>query len=172
MLNMVSGLSLERARCSFQARLHEKQSLTLGRVAETRVTATTSKCQEPEKVWGSSLLLFSCLLALSLLCTCQSNLHDVKKSGKVPWPSSCISSLFSSYLHRTHIPEPLAIGHWTASLSVSLLNVNTTREGAKTKVLLREIHCVNILAGELYKGRGGHSLDYLLTKEAPYKGVI
>lgn len=78
-----------------------------------------------------------------------------KKVGKYQDPPPASPPLFSSYFQRTHIQKPLAIGHWTASLSVSLVKVNTTREGAKTKVLLRGIHCVNILAGELHKGKGG-----------------
>lgn len=158
MLGMASGLSLERARCLFQARLHEKQRLTLGRVGETRVASTTSKCQAPEKVWSSSPSAPFCLFALSLLCTCRSTLRDVKKKKK-KWEitRTLLLRLLPLPLPlqpHTHT-ETLAIGHWTASLSVSLVNVSTTREGAKTKVLLRGIHCVNILAGELHEGKGG-----------------
>lgn len=65
MLGMASGLSLERARCLFQVRLHEKQHLTLRWVAETRVTCTTSKRQAPEIVRShTSQLPLVCSLIL------------------------------------------------------------------------------------------------------------
>lgn len=99
--------------------------------------------------------------------------NSEKKSGKLPGRFSLVSSPLRLHPPPPHAhTEPLAIGHWTASLSVSLMNVSTTGEGAKTKVLLQGLHCVNILAGELRKRKWGHSLDYLLTKGAAYKGVI
>lgn len=168
MLGMASGLCIERLRGLLRVRLLEKQCLTLGQVGETQVASAMSECWKREKVRSSSLLLPPiCLLSPSSVPIVPPSV--ILTSGKLPGPYLLPLFLPPALLAYT---EPLAIGHWTASLSVSLMNVSTARKGAKTKVLLRGIRCVNIVAGELHKGNGGHSLDYLLTKGVVYKRVV
>lgn len=169
MLGMASGLSLERARCLFQARLHEKQRLTLGRVGETRVASTTSKCQAPEKVWSSSPSAPFCLFALSLLCTCRSTLRDVKKKKKKvgnyqdPPPASPPSPPPTSTAHTYR-----NFGHWTLNsfLVCEFGECKHNQRGRKNKsVIARDSLCQH-LSWWTPRGKRGHSLDYLLTKGA------
>ena len=100
--------------------------------------------QDTWKSWGSSLLLPPVSL---LLPSCL--LWYQKDSGEIAstlFP--CLLPLLRPSSPEAHA-EPLAIGRWTASLSAALMNVIKPKwsEGAKTKVLLQRIHCVNILAG-------------------------
>lgn len=52
------------------------------------------------------------------------------------------------------------------------MNVSTAGEGAKTKVLLQGLHCVNILAPQEREGgkKWERSLDCLLTKGSGGQG--
>lgn len=141
MLGMASGLSLERARCLFQARLHEKQHLTLGRVAETRVTSTTSKCRAPEKVGGSSPLLSPvCSLFLSSVPVVPPSVMSTKKKKKKkvgkyqdPPPASTPSSLPTSTI-RTY----RTFGHWTLNsfLVCELGECKHNQRGRKNKSVI------------------------------------
>lgn len=134
--------------------------------------STIPTYQDTWKSWGSSLSLPPvCLLLLSSLCVVPPPVISKRK-----WEIT--SALFLCLLPLLHPPppqahaEPLAIGRWTASLSASLMNVKPKHsEGAKTKVLLRGIHCVNILAGEgavvtIYRQRERCTRSYL-TRSSP-----
>lgn len=111
-----------------------------------------------EKVWSAAPRFRSvCFLLLYLVPVVPvgETWKKKKKVGKYPPPTSLLASPI--IIERAR--RPFRTGHWTTSLSLSLMNVNMAIEGAKTEELLRGLHSVNMLGVELHEGKEGHNLD-------------